>query len=164
MLAFLAGYLIYLNQIIDSRFQGGAWALPSRVYARSLEIYPGLELSREQLVYELQLASYSRADKPAPGRRVSPAGRIAGIPQPALPVQRSEGRAAAVVQVFFDAGKVIALVDSRVGIDLPVFRLPPLILGSYYPQSGEDRLLLSEDEVPEQSGCHTGCCRRPGFL
>src|SRR5210317_339518 len=54
MLAFLAGYLIYLNQIIDSRFQGGAWALPSRVYARSLEIYPGLELSREQLVYELQ--------------------------------------------------------------------------------------------------------------
>ena len=55
-----------------------------------------------------------------------------------------------MVQIFFNAGKVIALVDSRAGIDLSVFRLPPLILGSYYPQSGEDRLLLAEDEVPER--------------
>ena len=147
MLAFLAGYLIYLNQIIDSRFQGGAWALPSRVYARSLEIYPGLELSREQLVYELQLASYSRAESQPQAGEYRLLG--ASLEFHSRPFQFSDQKqGAAVVQVFFDAGKVIALVDSRVGIDLPVFRLPPLILGSYYPQSGEDRLLLSEDEVP----------------
>ena len=47
LLAAFAAYLLYLNYLIDSRFQGGAWALPSRVYSRALEIYPGLELTRE---------------------------------------------------------------------------------------------------------------------
>ena len=36
------GYLGYLNYLINARFEGGAWALPSRVYARALELYPGL--------------------------------------------------------------------------------------------------------------------------
>ena len=81
----LAAYLVYLNQIIDSRFEGGAWALPSRVYARALEIYPGLALTREQLVYELELASYPRVED-NPCRRVSSAGCIAGIQQSTLPV------------------------------------------------------------------------------
>ena len=60
LLAAFAVYLGYLNHIINSRFDGGAWALPSRVYARALEIYPGQVLTREQLIHELELSSYSR--------------------------------------------------------------------------------------------------------
>ncbi len=41
------------------------------------------------------------------------------------------------------------MTDSLSGADLAVFRLPPLILGSYFPQSGEDRLLLAESDVPD---------------
>ena len=149
LLAFFSAYLLYLNQIIDSRFEGGAWALPSRVYARSLEIYPGLELTREQLVYELELASYSRSENQALAGEYRLLG--ASLELHSRPFQFSDqDQGDSVVQVFFDAGKVIAVVDSRAGVDLPVFRLPPLILGSYYPQSGEDRLLLSEDQVPQR--------------
>jgi penicillin-binding protein 1B len=148
LLVLFGAYLVYLNQIIDSRFEGGAWALPSRVFARAQELYPGLKLTREQLTYELELASYPRVDRqPLPGeyRQLG-----ASLEFNSRPFQFTDQRQAArLVQVFFDAGQVSALVDSHSGNDLPVFRLPPLILGSYYPQSGEDRLLLAEGEVPQ---------------
>ncbi|MCG6888733.1 MAG: penicillin-binding protein 1B [Gammaproteobacteria bacterium] len=149
LLLLFAAYLVYLNQIIDSRFEGGAWALPSRVYARALELYPGLKLTREQLTYELELASYPRVDRqPMPGeyRQLG-----ASLEFNSRPFEfADQPQAARLVQVFFEAGQVAGLVDSQNGNDLSVFRLPPLILGSYYPQSGEDRLLLAEDEVPER--------------
>ena len=62
-------YLGYLNFLINTRFEGDTWALPSRVYARALELYPGLELNRDQLEYELELSSYLRVQgEPLPGQ------------------------------------------------------------------------------------------------
>ena len=58
LLALFAIYIGYLNYLINARFEGGAWALPSRVYARALELYPGAELTRDKLVHELELSSY----------------------------------------------------------------------------------------------------------
>jgi len=148
-LLLLAIYLGYLNHIIDSRFEGGAWALPSRVYARALELYPGLRLSREQLAYELELSSYLRVERePLPGEY-----RLLGA---SLELNSrafdfvDQAQAPRLLQVFFANERVVALSDSRNGEDLAVFRLPPLILGSYFPQSGEDRLLLAENEVPDE--------------
>jgi len=63
LLALFAIYLGYLNYLINARFEGGAWALPSRVYARALELYPGATLTRDELVYELELSSYLRVDR-----------------------------------------------------------------------------------------------------
>ena len=69
LLAGFAIYLGYLNYVINSRFEGGAWALPSRVYARALELYPNLALTREQLVYELDLSSFLQVQRePLPGQ------------------------------------------------------------------------------------------------
>ena len=149
LLAAFAAYLLYLNHLIDSRFQGGAWALPSRVYSRALEIYPGLELTREQLEFELKLSSYPKVEhEPLPGEY-----RLLGdsLEFHSRPFEFSdEQQGSTLAQVFFDNGRVGALTDSRSGRDLAVFRLPPLILGSYYPQDGQDRLLLDESEVPER--------------
>ena len=50
-------YLGYLNHLINSRFEGDTWAIPSRVFARAQELYPNLALTREQLIYELELSS-----------------------------------------------------------------------------------------------------------
>ena len=149
LLVLFAGYLVYLNQIIDSRFEGGAWVLPSRVFARALELYPGLKLTREQLTYELELASHLRVKRqPLPGEYRQLGDSLEFFSRPFQFTDQLQS--ARLVQVFFDAGRVTALVDSQHGRDLSVFRLPPVILGSYYPRSGEDRLLLAEGEVPER--------------
>jgi penicillin-binding protein 1B len=149
LLALVAIYLGYLNHIIDSRFEGGAWALPSRVYARALELYPGLVLSREQLVYELELSSYLRVEtRPRPGEY--------RLLEDSLELDSrafdftDELQKSQLLRVFFDGKRISAITDSNTGDDLSVFRLPPFILGSYYPKSGEDRLLLAESEVPER--------------
>jgi len=148
LLAAFAVYLGYLNHIINSRFDGGAWALPSRVYARALEIYPGQALSREQLIYELELSSYARvASEPLPGeyRLLGESLEFNGRAFEFADHRQDSRR----VQVFFLGDKVGAVNDSRNGNDLSIFRLPPFMLGSYYPDNGEDRLLLAEDEVPQ---------------
>ena len=55
-------YAWYLDGLIERRFDGEAWARPSRVYARPLELYSGLSVTPEQLVYELNLANYQQVD------------------------------------------------------------------------------------------------------
>jgi len=149
LLALFAIYLGYLNHLINARFEGGAWALPSRVYARALEIYPGATLTRDELIYELELSSYLRVDRqPLPGEyRLLGASLELHSPPFVFSDQHQPAR---LVQVFFDTKGVIGVTDSSSTGDLAVFRLPPLMLGSYYPQSGEDRLLLAEEELPEQ--------------
>ena len=48
-IGFLAPYLIYLDAQVRSRFDDLSWDLPSRVYARPLELKAGLPMSAEVL-------------------------------------------------------------------------------------------------------------------
>jgi len=149
LLGGLAIYLGYLNHLINSRFEGGAWALPSRVYARALELYPNLTLTREQLVYELDLSSYLKvASEPLPGQyRLLGASLEMNSRSFDFGDQLQNSR---LVQVFFQRGQISALTDSSSGQDLQLFRMPPVMLGSYFPDNDEDRLLLTENEVPQR--------------
>jgi len=149
LLGGLAIYLGYLNHLINSRFESGAWALPSRVYARALELYPNLTLTREQLVYELDLSSYLKvASEPLPGQyRLLGASLEMNSRSFDFGDQLQNSR---LVQVFFQRGQISALTDSSSGQDLQLFRMPPVMLGSYFPDNDEDRLLLTENEVPQR--------------
>jgi penicillin-binding protein 1B len=149
LLGGFAIYLGYLNHLINSRFEGGAWALPSRVYARALELYPNLALTREQLVYELDLSSYLEvASEPLPGQyRLLGASLEMNSRSFDFGDQLQDPR---LLQVFFQRGQISALTDSINGQDLQLFRMPPVMLGSYFPDNDEDRLLLAENEVPQR--------------
>ena len=54
-----------LDNTIREKFDGKRWSLPAVVYARALELYPGLAFSPQMLEDELQLAGYHRADTDA---------------------------------------------------------------------------------------------------
>jgi hypothetical protein len=60
-LGLLLPWVVYLNHQVTTEFEGRKWDLPSRVYARALDIYPGLPLSTEDLELELSVAGYSKA-------------------------------------------------------------------------------------------------------
>ena len=149
LLAAFAVYLGYLNHLINGRFEGDTWAIPSRVFARAQELYPTLALTREQLIYELELSSYLAVkSEPIPGQY-----RLLGesLEVHARPFDfGTQYQQARLVQIFFEGGRISGLIDSNSSQDLELFRLPPVILGSYYPDNDEDRLLLAEDEVPER--------------
>ena len=149
LLSAFAVYLGYLNHLVNGRFEGDTWAIPSRVFARAQELYPNLTLTREQLIYELELSSYLAVkSEPKPGQYRLLGESLEVYARPFdFGTQYQEAR---LVQIFFAPGRISGLIDSNSSQDLELFRLPPVILGSYYPDNDEDRLLLAEDEVPEQ--------------
>jgi penicillin-binding protein 1B len=147
LLLFLC-YLLYLNWQISSRFEGRRWDLPARVYARPLELYAGLELQAGELEQELRRLGY-RASTAAPHRPGS-FRRSGGTLEIVTREFRfwDELQPATKLRVRFDRDR-IAAVDVPAGRS-PVVRLDPLMVGSIFPQHGEDRLIVTPEQVPEQ--------------
>ena len=144
----LSGYLVYLNYLIGLRFEGDTWALPSRVYSRSLDLYPGLALKQDSLQYELSLSIYEAVKtQPLPGQyrvlgnSIEIHSRAFEFSDQIQPIQD--------IRVDFSNDEVERILDIKSGRQLELFRLPPVVIGSYYPQNEEDRLLLTIKEIPK---------------
>jgi len=54
----VAAFALYLDFRVRDEFEGRRFALPARVYARALELYPGSRLAPEALEQELKLLGY----------------------------------------------------------------------------------------------------------
>jgi penicillin-binding protein 1B len=140
-------YLVYLNQIISNRFDGDTWAIPSRVFARPLELYPGLPINIDELVYELDLSTYQPVrESPQTGQYKLEQMRLE------LHTRRFEFsheiEPRRHVKILFSGDQIERIVDLQSGQSIEILRLPPVIIGSYHPDNGEDRLLLSENDIP----------------
>src|SRR4051812_4515951 len=57
-IGFVVPYAVYLDGEVRSRFDDLSWEIPSRVYARPLQLAPGLALTSEILDLELDAARY----------------------------------------------------------------------------------------------------------
>ena len=57
-------YLGYLDWQVRSRFEGKRWALPAQVFARPLELYPGLARTAPDIERELQALDYRAVRAP----------------------------------------------------------------------------------------------------
>src|ERR1700722_17155755 len=56
-------YVLYLDRIVTTQFEGRRWTLPAQVYAAPLELYAGEDLSAPDLEHELQRLQYRRVDR-----------------------------------------------------------------------------------------------------
>jgi len=144
----LTGYLYYLNHLINLRFDGDTWAIPSRVYARPLELYPGLRLSTESLQYELGLSTYQRVNITPESGQYRILGTSFELHTRAF-VFSDQTEPAHQVQLAFDRDKITQIIDLATGQNLTLLRLPPVVIGSYFPQNGEDRVLLAAPQIPK---------------
>ncbi|EKD38707.1 MAG: hypothetical protein ACD_75C00635G0001 [uncultured bacterium] len=149
LLALIAGpYVAELSKEIREKFDGRRWSLPATVFARPLELYPGLQLAPEMLEEELQLAGYRHEER---------AGNAGSY-------ERNKGTIRLVTRDFhfpagfepsrhltitFSAGQVTALTKSEDGTPVSFARLDPARIGSFHPLVHEDRILLSREEIPE---------------
>lgn len=145
----LSGFALYLDITVRMHFEGKRWAMPARVYARPLELYPGMKLRPEQLLLELAMLDYhAAADPREPGsyRRQGDEFTIVTRPfkfwdeaQPALPLQADFSGAHLGTLMHRDTGKPVTLA-----------RLDPVLIGGIYPAHNEDRVLVRFDEIPPQ--------------
>lgn len=143
--ALLIAYTYY-GRVVEAQFEGRRWTLPARVYGAPLELYTGLSLSAEDLHDELERLKYVQADEPK--RTGTYRRRGARFDIAVRPARfADESRAAQIISVTASSSTITSLRDAR-GQNLPIFRMDPLLIGSIFPIHGEDRIVLSPDEVP----------------
>ncbi|MEO8331507.1 MAG: penicillin-binding protein 1B, partial [Gallionella sp.] len=142
----LSGYVLYLDITIREAFEGRKFALPARVYGRALEVYPGLKLTPGQFAEELQRAGYH--ERPEPNEAATYKYTLTGLEFTTRDFVFGDGpQAAQQLRIEFADGKVSLLkVRGDNGIDLPLLRIEPPIIGGIYPGHNEDRALLKFDQ------------------
>ncbi len=146
-LGLLVPWALYLDYQVTSEFEGRKWDLPSRVYARPLELFPGERLARADLELELKFAGYRSspaADKPGryhvSGQTIDIFRRSFQFPEGTEPPR--------LLRVILADDSVAELVDLKAGQAMDIARLDPAEIASIYPLQKEDRTLVRASEVP----------------
>jgi len=140
-------YVAYLDFSIRHQLEGKRWAIPARVYARPLEIYPDAKLNADQFQNELNVLAYRQVAKPERPGTYARKGRHFFVvtrsftfwdgDEPSLPIR-----------LDFVDDRLAYLRHAHRGVPLPLVRLDPGIIGRIYPSHTEDRVLVKLDEVP----------------
>ncbi len=142
----LAIYVMYLNRIVTTQFEGRRWTLPAQVYAAPLELYAGEDLSAPDLEHELQRLQYRRVDHPDKPGSYSRQGDRYQINMRAARFA-DEVRPATLLNVDSNGAGIAGLTDVT-GKDVAIARFEPLLIGSIFPIHGEDRIVVTPEQVP----------------
>ncbi len=147
----IIGFAIYLTSLdkeIRARFAGARWTLPAQVYAAPLELYPGQSLDAATLKHELERLGYREVSEP------QGPGTFAATKDQALIHTRAfkfwdGAQPEAQLQVRLAPAGITEVNDAASGKSRDIVRLDPMLIGSIYPQQGEDRVLVKLTDVPQ---------------
>jgi penicillin-binding protein 1B len=141
----LLGWIIYLDRIITAQFEGRRWTLPAQVYAEPLELYAGQSFGADTLEQELKRLGYRRADKAEEPGSYSRRGTHIDLVNRRF--QFWDALQEPQLISIVTRGNSIESMQNGRNEDVPIFRLDPLLIGSIFPIHGEDRVVVTPDEV-----------------
>jgi penicillin-binding protein 1B len=138
--------LLFMDTHIRKQFEGKRWAVPTKVYARPLELYSGLPLSLSDLKTELKGLGYqfvSAAKRPGQAEFSSTKAHLVtrGF---SFPDGREPSQA---LQLQFE-GETLTSIRGSQGNMIALTRLEPILIGGIYPLNNEDRDLIQLSDAP----------------
>ncbi|MCU7893371.1 MAG: penicillin-binding protein 1B [Candidatus Thiodiazotropha sp. (ex Ustalcina ferruginea)] len=140
-------YAIYLDHIVQARFEGQRWAVPAKVYGRTLDLYPGASVTSKHLTQTLDGLGYRQVKHPdQPGYYSSYRGRFL-LRTRAFHFPDID-RPSDYLEVVMDGQGVISLKRAGNGDPIGHYRIEPRLIGSLTSTHGEDRILLKRDQLP----------------
>lgn len=145
-LVLLAGWTVYLDAVVTSRFEGRRFEVPSRVYARPLELYDGASVSAGALQRELELAGYRAGGSDSAGSYRRSGGQFEIHTRGFRFTDGEEPRRRLSLTIFGDRVQAFTVLE---GSPSPIVRLEPAQIGGIYPAHKEDRVLVQLENVPE---------------
>lgn len=138
-----------LEKIIESKFTvAQRWNIPSRVYADSEYLYPGIDVNRRSLVAKLERLGYRQVSQAVkgPGDFTAAPGRIdIFLHDFAYPLEKFTGYP---VRLELAQGGIQRMVDLESNEELPLVRLEPEEIATLFDEKMEDRTLVTLKEVP----------------
>ena len=146
-LGFLVPYTWTLDREVRSRFDDLSWQLPSRVYARPLQLAPGMPMNADMLGAELDAVRYeddAAATTPGTFHRDGVRWTIARRAFIYLDGREREKR----IALTLASGRVATLADADSGAALASVRLDPARIATLYGTQQEDRRYVTLGEIP----------------
>ncbi len=149
VLAAVVAYVGYQDRLVREQFEGKRWALPARVYAGSAEIFVGSPYDAGGFEWLLIQLKYRKdAQLSTQGSYIRLGDEIVfktrDFQFPDKPESARELRAQ------FTESEVILLEDMATGKSVPLLRMEPPQIGSFYPARREDRALIKLDQAPDE--------------
>jgi len=145
-LILLGVYVFFLGNLAKEKFASQKWELPARIYARPLELYPGLGLDAAGLMKELDLMQYRQVDRIDFSGSLSRSGNTFTLFSRSFSFE--DGRTPAQkIRLTLQNGRVTSLRDMETHEPLSLVRLDPAHIGSFYPTHNQDRLWVKITEV-----------------
>jgi len=149
LLLLVTAFALALDFRVRDAFEGKRFALPARVYARALELFPGQPLGPDALVAELQRLEYTARELPEqPGQYRQRNNEVDLVTRP---FRFWDGeQASRHVRVSFRGGRLTEIVSADGQSPLTLLRLDPPPIGGIYPAHNEDRVLVRLQQVPPE--------------
>ena len=148
VVAITLAYVGYQDHTVRRYFEGKRWAIPAHVYASPVELFSGYAIDAGRLESLLSELKY-RAD-PALTTQGSYLRRSGE-----LIIRTREFRfwdqmePSRQVRIGFSGGLIQSIDEISSGVSMPILRLEPVQIGSFYPAIKEDRILVKLDQVPK---------------
>lgn len=141
------GWYLWIDHQIRRDFEALQWALPARLYARPVELYVGAHLGAEDLVAYLQRLGYRESAQVAGPGEYQARGAVVRLQTRGFDFWDGS-EISTFAEVGF-SGSEVAYLQSRAGGDAPsLVRLEPVEIAQINPDTGEDRLPVSLNDVP----------------
>ena len=144
---FLPLYVQNLDAQLRSRFDDFSWDVPSRVYARPLELRAGVPMSAEALLAELDAARYEAdASAKAPGTYSRNGSRFVIARRAFADAEGAQKQRR--VAVTLSANAVVGVSDADSGAALDYARLDPARIATLYGAEQEERRVVKLEQLP----------------
>ena len=141
-------YCLHLSDLIDQRFSGRRWSVPSRVYSDSMILYPGQTIPKDVVVAKLTRLGYRPVEsRPEIKGRFRAAGSRIDVflHDLNLPARKRDGFPATIV-FKHDAIQSITRTDDKT--EEPILELEPEEVMLFFGPEREQRRLVSIGHVP----------------
>ncbi|MFT3789729.1 MAG: penicillin-binding protein 1B [Rudaea sp.] len=156
-IGFLPLYVQNLDAQLRSRFDDFSWDVPSRVYARPLELRAGTPMSAEALLLELDAARYesdAAAKGPnafaeaakAPGTYARNGSKFIIARRAFVDAQGAQKQRR--VALALSANAVASVSDADTGAALDYARLDPARIATLYGAEQEERRVVKLEQLP----------------
>ncbi|NOR71797.1 MAG: penicillin-binding protein 1B [Methylomarinum sp.] len=141
-------YLGYLDYTVRKQFEGKRWSIPAKVYASPVEVYSGYKITATQFEDVLQQLHYRRDS------HLSSEGTYYTKYQQIDLKTRGFGfwdkhQASHRLRIKFSGAEIVKIIDLNTSKEMPIIRMDPVQIGSFYPTRKEDRILIKLENTPD---------------
>ena len=142
-------YCWYLSALIEKRFDGRRWSIPSKIYSDITTLYPGQKINITLLQEKLFDLGYREVPhRPMRDGELYASGSELDIFLHNLQIPSQE-RPGFPVEIRFVQDRIESIVHSSTGEDIPILELEPEEVMSFFGKERERREVVSFHEVPQ---------------